>query len=204
MATTSFLYSSSFKLKEVRRVSVDKRFNLTITLSSMNFLHKQFERTTLSMLDSPFLFVEDHDSNKPAHAYCLSFFSDHDEAATNASEDDLGTPASQASTTVASTNNCQVPSTRDLGCRGRMVKLQCQEGKDAFVKFKSSPLIVPVDDDGEGVRVVVPIYCTIATYQACFGNADRFVHVLVLLFHVFLFFLSYPIIISKGCQNVPG
>ena len=169
MSTTSLLYSADLHLMEVRKVGMEKCFNLTITPSNMHYLHQQAERTTCTLLDSAFLFVE-VDGKNCVEAYALSYSAEDPSIL-----QDGGTPASQASTATPSCSSGRkmhkVPSTLELGQYARMLKLP--DSTAAFEKFRSSPLLLAVDDDRDGHpnEKVVPIYCTIASYEASFENA---------------------------------
>jgi hypothetical protein len=171
--TTSFLYSADLHLLEVRRVPMQKSFNLSINPSNMHLLHGQARRTTCSLLDSAFVFVEEQGSTGVC-GYGLSCWDTPGRGipleASN--EGGGGTPASQASTAEPSpTAVRRIPTTLELKEHGRMVRLP--DSAREFQRFCSSPKLLAVSDDEEGCpdEKVVPIFCTIASYETSFSTS---------------------------------
>lgn len=79
-STLSFLYSCDLRLLEARVVPMEKSFCLRVSPETMQFVHRQAQAATTSILDTAFLFVErrghnattDQQQTCNVDAYCLS------------------------------------------------------------------------------------------------------------------------------------
>lgn len=169
MRTTSVLYSSDLRLKEVRGVNLEKMLSLKICASDMHFIHGQSSRVTAALLDSAFCFVENDDGK--IDAYCLSYEEEEEASAASCapSASSCSTPSSvnasnrihqlktlsgasdealSASSTAEHSNKVKkhkLPSTKQLKDRG-FVRKVCNPSA-AFNAFLSSPRLMAVPED---------------------------------------------------------
>ena len=187
MQTTSVLYSEELVLKEARSVSMNKSFSYIVCPSRMHFIHSQRHRMTKSLLDSPFVFVQNSKSTHGVDAYLLSYgmLQQHDDCQRESSSSTSTSPSclSSSSTAKGRITSTRSPTTEELKLSACMKKVEDSEDVlHAYQVFLSSPLLKVVFEDenfeeAEPVHtnkrrdVLIPIPATLACYATTFHGA---------------------------------